>query len=354
MSHEGDTFLVVKLAAAGDVLLTTALTRALRRAHPRSTIGWITSRYAAPLLERNPDLDELIPLPLGGAGWGARGRAGWAWLRALLAWRRRHGQGTVLLAHRSPHLAASVRALAGGKVLALGRDAPFRTDQHRLEWQAGLLRAAGIEADAFGLQPVLALSDAERQAGEAAWQGAPAHPRWVIAPGGANNPWSAMPNRCWPRERFLALASRARATGVALRWMGGPADVPLIQWICERLPPAAGAHGAGSGSLRQSAAVIAAADLVIGNDSLPLVMAHAVGRPALGLYGPTAGALIHAFGEPLLQGKVVCGPCYDPRDGVHGRAYTCTRARCMEDVTLERVWQCARFYLPRPQVAHAR
>lgn len=330
-------FLIVKLAAAGDVLLTTALARALRSACPEAAVGWITTAYAAPLLQNNPDLDELLVLPA---------LSGWQWLRALRRWRRR-GPGTILLAHRARALYATARLSGCGRVLALGRNVPYRLEQHRLEQLAQLLGAAGVRATAAALRPRLQLSASELVSGEALWESAGGRTRWVLAPGGASNPWSAMPHRVWPRERFLELALRACAAGAALRAVGGAGDRETVEWIGRRLPKGAHVNLAGVLPLRHSAGVIAAADLVIGNDSLPLVMAHALERPALGIYGPTPGAQIHAPGQPYVQGLAGCGPCYDPRDGVRGQAYRCARALCMEQVSVDAVWSRARLYLRR-------
>ncbi|MGH9484153.1 MAG: glycosyltransferase family 9 protein, partial [Terriglobales bacterium] len=317
------SFLIVKLAAAGDVLLTTALAHALRQARPEATIGWVTTSYAAPLLENNPDLDEVLALPAQNA---------WAWIGALRNWRRRHRETTLLLAHRSRRLYVSARLWHRGPVIAWGRGAAFGLESSRLLRQQGLLEAAGIHAAGGQLCPQLCLSASEGARGEALWASAGKRPRWVIAAGGASNPWSAMPNRVWPRERFLELALRAHAAGVALRWIGSAGDRERTEWICARLPEGARTDLAGKLPLRHSAGVIAGAHLVIGNDSLALVMAHALARPAMGLYGPTRAALIHAPGQPCLQGIAGCGPCYDPRHGRRGQAYRCPRARCMEQI----------------------
>ncbi|TAN21534.1 MAG: glycosyltransferase family 9 protein [Acidobacteria bacterium] len=330
-------FLIVKLAAAGDVLLTTALARALRSAYPQATLGWITTAYAAPLLQHNPDVDELRVL---------RTPSGWQWLRALRNWQRRYGPSMILLAHRSRWLYATARLSGGGQVLAFGHTVPYRLEQHRLEQLAHLLAAAGIRAPA-ALRPRLQLSASELVSGEALWQDAGARTRWALAPGGASNPWSAMPNRVWPRERFLELAQRACAAGVALRWIGGAGDRDGVDWICRRLPEGARGNLAGVLPLRHSAGVIAAADLVIGNDSLPLVLAQALDRPALGMYGPTPAAQIHAPDQPFVQGLAGCGPCYDPRAGVRGQAYRCRHARCLEQVSVDAVWSSAQLYLRR-------
>lgn len=335
--------LIVKLAAAGDVLLSTALARALRAARPNAHIAFLTSAYAAPLLENNPDLDEILlaPVPTPAASPAARLRAAARMLALLRPWTHRHPRSHALVGHRSRALAALLRA-AGLRVAAL--DHAAMQSGHRLDWQRTLLRRAGLPADA-PLAPRLCLTDAERAFGESLWQGATrATCRWVFAAGGARNPWSAMPNRLWPSERWLALAARARRAGIALCWIGAagdaPAGVPPVEDLTGRL------------ALRHSAAALAAADLLIGHDSLPLVLAHALARPALGLYGPTAGAAIHAPGQPLLQGFAGCGPCYDPRAGLRGRAYTCPHARCMERLTLDAVWARAAAFLSSSHAPH--
>jgi ADP-heptose:LPS heptosyltransferase len=352
-------FVIVKLGAAGDVLLTTALARELRRQHPRAGCVWLTSDYAAPLLWGNPDLDAVFTLP-------ARGRrraAGlWDGFQRLREWRRRHPGAVALLAHRSRRLRFLLRAAGFATVVGwsngegdtwgLTRAVPCSPAHHRLQWQADLLRAAGLEVGSLArMVPRLDLNWDELAAGEEVWRPEGCGARWVLAPGGGANPWSAMPNRRWPRERFLELARRAQEAGVELRCLGGPDDAALCAWLCASLADGARCHWAGKLSLRHTAAAIAAADLVIGNDSLPLVMAHALGRPALGLYGPTAAAQIHAPGQLFLQGSAGCGPCYDPRLGTRGVAYTCPRARCMEQISTDTVWRLAAATLPR--AAHA-
>jgi ADP-heptose:LPS heptosyltransferase len=209
---------------------------------------------------------------------------------------------------------------------------------HRLHRQAALLEKLGVAAvEVSRLRPRLELTLKERAAGEGVWFPSRGE-RWAIAPGGAANAWSSMPQRRWARERFAELGARAHRAGIAVRWLGGSGDAALAEWICGQLATP-GDNYAGRLSLRQSAAVIAAADRVIGNDSLPLVMAHALGRRNFGLYGPTAGGLIHAPGEDYAQGRAGCGPCYQPRAGTRGRAYVCPRARCMENISVNAVWE---------------
>ena len=54
--------LLVNLDALGDVLRTTALLPAIRRAYPGARITWLTRKRALPLLEGNPYIDRILVL----------------------------------------------------------------------------------------------------------------------------------------------------------------------------------------------------------------------------------------------------------------------------------------------------
>src|SRR5436190_8690213 len=52
--------LIVRTDRLGDVLLTTPVSSALREAFPQAQISWLVRPYAAPLLEHNPDVDQIL------------------------------------------------------------------------------------------------------------------------------------------------------------------------------------------------------------------------------------------------------------------------------------------------------
>lgn len=54
-----ERILLIKLAAMGDVLRTTALLAPLERKYPRGSITWLVGEESAPLLENNPYLREI-------------------------------------------------------------------------------------------------------------------------------------------------------------------------------------------------------------------------------------------------------------------------------------------------------
>jgi len=56
----GTKILIINLDAMGDVLMTTAQLRGLKRKFPESTVIWITLKNAAPLLINNPLIDQVF------------------------------------------------------------------------------------------------------------------------------------------------------------------------------------------------------------------------------------------------------------------------------------------------------
>lgn len=52
--------LVVRRDNIGDLVCTTPLFTALRRRYPQAWIGALVNSYNAPVLERNPDVNEVF------------------------------------------------------------------------------------------------------------------------------------------------------------------------------------------------------------------------------------------------------------------------------------------------------
>src|SRR6202035_797656 len=55
--------LVVALRRLGDVLLTTPLIRSIRRAWPDATVEALVFAETAGILDGNPDIDRVVPMP---------------------------------------------------------------------------------------------------------------------------------------------------------------------------------------------------------------------------------------------------------------------------------------------------
>lgn len=126
----------------------------------------------------------------------------------------------------------------------------------------------------------------------------------------------------WPADRWVSLAYQllqARQERVAV--LGG-AKIAWPEGVIAVMP------------VQDSlvlAALLARAALLIAPDSSPLLMAHLMGTPAIGLYGPTsprAGSLPGAQGRPICHGEYACHPCFGG---------PCTERHCLLAITPEEV-----------------
>lgn len=119
----------------------------------------------------------------------------------------------------------------------------------------------------------------------------------VIAPG------SIWGSKRWPYFGELAGGLAARVPVVTV---GGPDDAAVGEEIIRAVGRAGGraVNGCGKLTLRQSAALMGRAELLVTNDSAPLHIATAMGTPIVAVFGPTLPEF--GFG-PLRSGDVALG-----------------------------------------------
>lgn len=56
----GKKVLIINLDAMGDVLMTTAQLKSIKKKYPESTVTWVTLKVAAKLLQNNPYIDKVM------------------------------------------------------------------------------------------------------------------------------------------------------------------------------------------------------------------------------------------------------------------------------------------------------
>jgi ADP-heptose:LPS heptosyltransferase len=103
-------------------------------------------------------------------------------------------------------------------------------------------------------------------------------------------PIAHQPGKSWPAERWGQLVEKLKAEPRFDGWrfmaVGGPGDRPPATPALEAAGPR-GIDFIGKGDILASAAAIDVADLFVGNDSGLMHVSAALGRPTLGLFGPT-------------------------------------------------------------------
>ncbi|MCC6424849.1 MAG: lipopolysaccharide heptosyltransferase I [Phycisphaerales bacterium] len=145
------------------------------------------------------------------------------------------------------------------------------------------------------------------------------------------SPRSANPIKEWPAERFAELAREINRTAhLPVVLIGTRADEPLARQIADQAGE--GTHVLTGTPLAVSMALIAGSRLMVANDSGPLHLAVALGRPVVGIYGPTDPIRTGPYGHAdwVVRDNSSCEVCRRPRWRVPGHT-------CLTQLSVDRV-----------------
>ena len=139
--------------------------------------------------------------------------------------------------------------------------------------------------------------------------------------------------KCWLPERYKEVTQKLLDNAkISILYFGDNAGAPLVHDICAQLPTERVVNLAGKTTLRELMALIHCCSIFLTNDSGPMHIAAALGRPLLALFGSTNEVKT----GPYHTGKVIhkhveCSPCYKrvcPID-----------FRCMKRIEVDEVYQ---------------
>jgi lipopolysaccharide heptosyltransferase II len=334
---------LIKPSALGDVVQTLPLLGMLRQRFPAATISWVIRRDLADLLTGHPDLTEVIPYHRDG---------GWREWRHLLAVLRQRRFDLVfdlqgLLRTAVMTFATGARFRVGldtareGSSLACncivpnsGRDVPAHTRYGRVAMELGI-PCPTIEA---------VISTEPR---DEAWLTAQVcklpRPLMAVHTGAG---WET---KRWPVEKFAEVAKRFEGSVVAV---GAESEQLAAARIVDTVHGCgrAALNLAGRTTLKQLAALLRAADVMVSNDSGPMHLAAAVGTPVVGIFTCTSPIL---SGPPLSGSRgarhelvstgIPCAASYYKYCPLADSAHL----GCMRELSVERVWSAVSRILDR-------
>jgi len=319
----------------GDAVMCTPALRALKQRFPQSTLAVAGPPAVCTLLEGLSFVDRLHPLAslrglfsMLGAAWSLSEDA------ADLAVLFPHSFRAALLAR----LAGSRRRIGYNRDrrgwLLTDAPEPYRengviTPIYMSREYLDLIAPLGCGDDGLGLElaadPAVRSAVRERFAGNG--------PLVAIAPGAAFGP-----AKRWPAERFAAVADAlAERCGARCVLLTGPNEEDTRAAVLQAAKcPLLEFPGGGIPRLK---AMLAEADLLVGNDSGPRHIAIAFGKPVVCIMGPTSPRYTDSPWEKgrVLRVEVDCGPCQKP---------VCTTDhRCMAGITVDAVVEAALPFL---------
>lgn len=328
---------ILKPSSLGDVVQALPVLRLLKLHRPESEIFWWIDSGLTSLLEDDPDLSGVIPFHR------KRWKVPWHWNeahRSLLDIRRHHFDLVIDL--QGLFRSGTVAWLANGKV-TVGLDdaregAPVFYDvavprpsyhTHAVDWYLAVLRVLDVPVH----QDFTWLPERLRAAESVGKKWPAAGARWIALQPGAR--WS---NKRWPAEYFVQVVRRIAASREEIRFgiIGSKADQDFGRVIAEAAP-ARCLDLTGQTSLPEMIEWLRGCELIVTNDTGPMHVAAALGKPVVGLFGPTNPRRTGPYGQvdEVLQFNLPCAPCM--KSVCHNeKTFECLRA-ITPDRVVERI-----------------
>jgi heptosyltransferase I len=324
---------LIKPSALGDIVHALPVLTALRCRFPEASITWIVNKAYEPLLIGHPDLTATLPFDRGAIRKGTRAAlsASAAFLAKLASQRfdltidlqGLMRTGLMSLATAAPRRVALAPAREGSRFayteLIHVRD---NNETHAVDryWRA---------AEAFGAGDFAKQFRVPLQPGAEEWvrNTLQTLPRpWVAVAVGAR--WVT---KRWPASHYAELGRRTQsAFGGSWIFVGtGEDTADASKVIAQMNGPTRDLTG--RTTLPQLAATLAACDVMIGNDTGPLHLAAALGRPCIAPYTCTQVKRHGPYGSMSggVETNVACRGSY---------LKTCDKLICMPELTPDRLW----------------
>ena len=303
--------LILKPSSLGDVIQALPLLRLLKLQFPVARIHWWIAADLASLLGGDPDLDGVFLFE----------RQKWI---APRHWHELFDSVRAMRAERFDWIidlqglarSGAFAWLAGGRFtigLDTGREGargfydeavPRPSPQtHAVDWYLAVLARLGVPA----ARPFVWLPERPAVAARVREKWAVNSARWLALVPGAR--WD---NKRWPKEHFAEFVRQVARDQPDVRFaiLGGRGDAPLAAAITAAAP-ARCLDLTGATSLPEMVEWIRLCDLTVTNDTGPMHVAAALGRPVVALFGPTAPWQTGPYGQinEVLRVPLPCAPC---------------------------------------------
>lgn len=327
--QDENTFLIVRLSALGDIVMSSPLVHALRQSYPRARLLWLVQSGMEDLLAANRELDEVIVWP----------RSQWQQLwrqkklltlfREVAKFRRRLRSYHIDVAIDAQGLLKSALwAWLSGARERIGLDSregsglfmtrvigkPDDSTMIGSEYRH-LARQLNLPVTDFHMR--VALSEADRQFAEQQINTYELQQGYVVF-----CPFTTRPQKHWFDQRWRALASGFHQHfNLPVVMLGGPGDEAAAAQLAQS---SAIINLSGQTRLRQAAAVIARATLLVGVDTGLMHMGSAFQVPTIALFGSTCPYTeTDSRKTVVIYHQLDCSPCRR-RPTCHGE-YTCMK-----------------------------
>ncbi len=311
--HSNPKILIIRRDNIGDLVCTTPLIAALRQRFPEGWLGALVNSYNAPVLDGNPDLDEVFVYTKAKHRIHGESLPGILWRRLAMMYRlRQMALDDVILAAPAlqPRLVALARWLKPKRIIGFGENGRLdvslpldKEDRHEVEDVFRLVAIYGIE----GPPPACRVYS----------KGSPSSSMLTVG----IHISARKPSQRWPAEFFAetikAIASQGPIRFVLL-WSPGTEDNPLhpgddakAQDVLKKVGAGATVISRSTQTLPELIAALAECNALLCADGGAMHLGAGLGLPIVCLFGNSGAARWRPWGVPYL---LLQKPSFDVAD----------------------------------------
>ncbi|MCW8329586.1 lipopolysaccharide heptosyltransferase II [Photobacterium sp. SDRW27] len=310
--------LVIGPSWVGDMVMSQCLYKTLKQQHPDATLDVLAPAWCKPIIERMPEVDRAIEMPIGHGEFNLAGR---------------YQLGKQLKANAYTH-AYILPNSAKSALIPLFAKIPVRTGW-KGETRYGLLNDLRANKKDFGLmierycalaypkpemknssslpplpKPSLSIDTVNQQSAMAKLKLQNDRPVIGLCPGAEFGP-----AKRWPEHYYAQVAEEMIGQGYQIWLFGSAKDQPVTAAIRESLSTEAQAscfNLAGQTNLIEAVDLLAACDTVVSNDSGLMHVSAAVGCKVVAVYGSTSPDYTPPLSDQvaIVHTDIECRPCF--------------------------------------------
>jgi heptosyltransferase I len=326
---------ILKPSSLGDVVQALPVLRLIKLHRPDAQVFWWLDAGLTSLLEGDPDLAGIVPFER--QRWSSPLNWGEAWT-SLRELRARQFDRVIDLQSLARSGLCAWLANGGFTVgvedrregapalhdLSVPRPSPLT---HAVDWYLQVLPLLGVPVhrDFTWIPERPVVAGAVREKWDLRGE------RWIALQPGAR--WE---NKRWPVEHFAQVAKLCAAGFPDARFaiLGSAGERGLGETIARAVPGRC-LNLAGGLSLPEMIEWLRLCEVMVSNDTGPMHVAAALGKPVVALFGPTEPRRTGPYGqtERALQFPAPCAPC------LKSECHAASRLECLRRITPQTVAQ---------------
>jgi heptosyltransferase-2 len=333
MSQAINKILIIGPSWIGDMVMAQSLFKALQENNPNVLIDVLALAWTKPLLERMPEVNKSITMPIshGTFGWKMRQQIGHqlrnehydqaivlpnSWKSALIPWFAKIPVRTGWRGEMRYGLLNDIRMLNKSSL-------PMMVQRY-----VSLAYPASQSNNVPNYPKPLMVANAPPEKFQFTLK--PEQKRLILCPGAEFGP-----AKQWPATHYAELASTLIEHGWQTLILGSEADKAIANEIIENLDDGlklSAFNLCGETALSDAIDLLDTADFVVSNDSGLMHIAAALQKPLVAIYGPTSPEFTPPLSDNahIMQIKVDCGPCFQ-------RECPQSHHRCMREISSQQI-----------------